>query len=98
MREEQFFRITPVFKKVEKEAFDLFLSYYPRRLGCSPYGDNEPFLVIYEDFDLHPFTIIGECVLCNNVMGGYCYYIMENYVDVYNSRVHAIDRVEVNES
>ena len=95
--QEFFYAARPQNINVSKKEFELFIKSYPRKLIRDVSGISIPPTVTFNDFELAnrwPYSIVASTHLYSDNPNDYCYaspeeqtyLIMENYIDVFNSK------------
>lgn len=95
-RQEDFYTVEPIEKKVTKEEFEEFVNKYPRRLERDWCGISEPPLITYNDFELAnrwPYSVVARTWDYTNTPYNIAYtdeekhyYIIVNYEELFNSK------------
>ena len=95
-KQEDFYTVEPVEKKVTKEEFEEFVNNYPRKLERDWCGISQPPLISYNDFELAnrwPYSTVAYTWDYTYTPGGISYteeekeyYIVANYEEVFASK------------
>ena len=96
-KQEFYYSVKPIMKKVTKEEFLNYIQNYPRKLDRDVFAACEPPSVTYNDFELAdrwPYSIVANTWIYDDKPGSYLYEpeekrdykIMVNIEEVFNSR------------